>query len=94
MSKALQPIDMMTPGQNLESYIQTVGRIPILTAEEEKSTGRTFILSRRLRSGPYIGYVASEICCAHCEKLLWLRFSSRRLNPRRKRRLDESGEAF
>lgn len=35
MGKALQPIDMMTPGQNLESYMQAVSTIPILSAEEE-----------------------------------------------------------
>ena len=35
MGKALQPIDMMTPGQNLESYVQAVSTIPILSAEEE-----------------------------------------------------------
>lgn len=35
MDKALQPVDMMTPGQNLESYIQAVSTIPILSAEEE-----------------------------------------------------------
>lgn len=35
MGKALQPIDMMIPGQNLESYVQAVSTIPILTAEEE-----------------------------------------------------------
>jgi RNA polymerase sigma-32 factor len=35
MGKALQPIDLMVPGQNLESYIQAVSTIPILTAEEE-----------------------------------------------------------
>ncbi|MCB5161792.1 RNA polymerase sigma factor RpoH [Marinomonas algarum] len=37
MGKALQPTDMMIPGQNLESYIQAVSRIPILTADEEKT---------------------------------------------------------
>ncbi|TDO97588.1 RNA polymerase sigma factor RpoH [Marinomonas balearica] len=36
MGKALQPIDMMIPGQHLESYVQGVSTIPILTAEEEK----------------------------------------------------------
>ncbi|RDL44804.1 RNA polymerase sigma factor RpoH [Marinomonas piezotolerans] len=35
MGKALQPIDMMTPGQNLESYMQGVSTIPILSVEEE-----------------------------------------------------------
>ncbi|MCV2402124.1 RNA polymerase sigma factor RpoH [Marinomonas sp. C2222] len=37
MGNTLQPTDMMIPGQNLESYIQAVSRIPILTAEEEKA---------------------------------------------------------
>jgi RNA polymerase sigma-32 factor len=32
----MQPVDMMVPGANLESYIQTVNRIPILTVEEER----------------------------------------------------------
>jgi len=36
MGKALQPTDIMIPGQNLESYMQAVSRIPILSAEEEK----------------------------------------------------------
>ena len=35
MGQALQPIDMMTPGQNLESYVQGVSTIPILSADEE-----------------------------------------------------------
>lgn len=35
MGQALQPIDMMTPGQNLESYVQAVSTIPILSADEE-----------------------------------------------------------
>jgi RNA polymerase sigma-32 factor len=35
MGKALQPVDMMIPGQNLESYIQAVSTIPILSAEAE-----------------------------------------------------------
>ncbi len=37
MGKALQPMDMMVPGQNLESYIQAVSRIPILSVDEEKA---------------------------------------------------------
>ncbi|TPE53975.1 RNA polymerase sigma factor RpoH [Maribrevibacterium harenarium] len=37
MGKALQPIDMMIPGQNLESYVQAVSTIPILSAEEEQA---------------------------------------------------------
>ncbi|MDB4837133.1 RNA polymerase sigma factor RpoH [Marinomonas sp.] len=37
MGNTLQPTDIMIPGQNLESYMQAVGRIPILSAEEEKA---------------------------------------------------------
>ncbi len=37
MGTSLQPIDMLVPGANLESYIQAVNGIPILTVEEEKA---------------------------------------------------------
>ncbi len=36
MGTSLQPVNMMVPGQNLESYIQAVNTIPVLTAEEER----------------------------------------------------------
>jgi len=36
MGKSLQPVDMLIPGSNLESYIQTVNSIPILSVEEER----------------------------------------------------------
>lgn len=37
MGTSLKPVDMLIPGSNLESYIQTVNSIPILSAEEERS---------------------------------------------------------
>lgn len=36
MGTSLQPVDMLVPGANLETYIQTVYGIPILTVEEER----------------------------------------------------------
>ena len=36
MGTSLQPVDMMVPGANLESYMQAVNGIPILTVEEER----------------------------------------------------------
>jgi len=36
MGTSLQPVDMLVPGANLESYIQAVNGIPILTVDEEK----------------------------------------------------------
>ena len=37
MGTSLQPVDMMVPGANLESYIQAVNGIPILSVEEERA---------------------------------------------------------
>lgn len=36
MGTSLRPVDMLSPGQNLEAYINSVSAIPILTADEEK----------------------------------------------------------
>lgn len=36
MGTSLQPVDMLTPGANLESYIQAVNGIPILSVDEER----------------------------------------------------------
>lgn len=37
MGTNLQPVDMLTPGANLESYIQAVNGIPILSVDEERN---------------------------------------------------------
>ena len=37
MSKSLQPAGMLSPGENLASYMQAVNAIPILSADEEKA---------------------------------------------------------
>jgi RNA polymerase sigma-32 factor len=39
MSTALQPVQMLSPGDNIESYISAVTSIPILSNEEEKELG-------------------------------------------------------
>ncbi|MBC7191144.1 RNA polymerase sigma factor RpoH [Marinobacter sp.] len=36
MGTSLQLVDRLVPGGNLDAYIQAVGRIPVLTVEEEK----------------------------------------------------------
>ena len=36
MGKELQPMDISSPGQNLESYLNSIQNISILTPEEEK----------------------------------------------------------
>ncbi|MFP8968151.1 RNA polymerase sigma factor RpoH [Pokkaliibacter sp. CJK22405] len=39
MSRSLLPVDVMSPGRNLEGYIHAVNGIPMLTVEEEKELG-------------------------------------------------------
>lgn len=39
MNKSLQTMEWMTPGANLNAYIQGTATVPILTVEEEKSLG-------------------------------------------------------
>ncbi len=36
MGTSLQPVDMLSPGGNLESYMQAVNSIPVLSVEEER----------------------------------------------------------
>ena len=36
MSKNLLPVQMLTPGANLEAYVHSVNSLPILTAEQER----------------------------------------------------------
>ncbi|MGY0218200.1 RNA polymerase sigma factor RpoH [Endozoicomonadaceae bacterium StTr2] len=36
MGTSLQTVDMLVPGQNVEAYIQTVGRISVLSVEQER----------------------------------------------------------
>ena len=39
MSKALQTMEWMTPGANLNAYIQGTATVPMLSVEEERSLG-------------------------------------------------------
>jgi RNA polymerase sigma-32 factor len=39
MSKSLQTMDWMTPGANLNAYIQGTSTVPVLSLEEEKALG-------------------------------------------------------
>ena len=42
MGKALQPVRMLTPGADLNAYIQSVYSIPVLTLEEEKQLAKKY----------------------------------------------------
>ena len=42
MSTALLAISNLSPGQNLDAYVQTVSAIPMLSAEEERDLADKF----------------------------------------------------
>ena len=50
MTKALQTMEWMTPGSNLNAYIQGASTIPILSADEEKSLGESLFYNEDLDS--------------------------------------------
>ena len=41
MGTSIQPAELLVPGANLESYMQAVNGIPILTVEEEQALARS-----------------------------------------------------
>ena len=50
MTKALQTMEWMTPGANLNAYIQGTATVPILTVEEERSLGEALYYEEDLDS--------------------------------------------
>ncbi len=50
MSKALQPIEWLSPGANISAYIQGVNTIPVLSAEEERSLAEELYYHENLDS--------------------------------------------
>jgi RNA polymerase sigma-32 factor len=44
----LQPVDLLSPGGNLQAYMQTVGTVPILSAEEEKQLAEEYFYHENL----------------------------------------------
>jgi RNA polymerase sigma-32 factor len=50
MSTGIQAIASLSPGQNLDSYIQTVSSIPMLSAEEERELAEKFYYENDLEA--------------------------------------------
>ena len=48
MTKALQTMEWMTPGSNLNAYIQGASAVPILSVDEEKSLGESLFYNEDL----------------------------------------------
>ena len=48
MTSNLLPVHLLSPGANLEAYVQAVSAIPLLTPEEEKELGRRYFYENDL----------------------------------------------
>jgi RNA polymerase sigma-32 factor len=48
MSTSLAPIDQLVPGANLSAYVQAVGRIPVLSQEQETALAEDFHYNQNL----------------------------------------------
>ena len=50
MGTSLLAVDLMSPGRNREAYVQTVGAIPVLTADEERALAERLFYQQDLES--------------------------------------------
>ena len=56
MNMNLQPIDVMSPGGNLDAYIQAVNTIPMLSVEEERELGNRLYFESDLDAARQLVY--------------------------------------
>jgi len=50
MSTQLQPVDILSPGGNINSYIQSVNAIPVLSADEERELSEQLYFDNNLEA--------------------------------------------
>ena len=74
MTKALQTMEWMTPGSNLNAYIQGAAAIPILSVDEEKLDKKNLVLLKELlEKFPGLSSVELEVNSKTGSKLLELK---------------------
>ena len=56
MNMNLQPIDVMSPGGNLDAYIQAVNTIPMLSVDEERELGNRLYFESDLDAARQLVY--------------------------------------
>ena len=91
MGKALQPTDMMIPGQNLESYVQAVSRIPILSADEERALAERLYYKEDLEAARTLVMSHLRFVVHIAKSYSGYGLAQGDLIQRRQRWLDESG---
>jgi DNA-directed RNA polymerase sigma subunit (sigma70/sigma32) len=69
---ALQEMEMLSPGGDLQAYINSVHSIGILTSEEEKKLAEDLYYRNDLDAARKLVLGSSEICNIHSEDLLRL----------------------
>lgn len=50
MGTSLRPVDMLSPGQNLDAYVNSVSAIPVLTADEERALAERLFFKEDLEA--------------------------------------------
>ena len=93
MKTNLLAFNSLSPGGDLNAYVQTVSGFPILTAEEEKALAERFYYENDLDA-------AASWCCGICASSCISRAATKamafawRPDPGRQRRPDEGGQAL
>ena len=62
MGKELQPMDISSPGQNLESYLNSIQNISILTPEEEKKLAEELYYNNDLEAARKLVMAHLRVC--------------------------------
>jgi len=63
MGTSLQLVEHLTPGRDLDAYVQNVSTIPILTPEEERELAEVCILSKTLmRLASWLCHICALLC--------------------------------
>jgi DNA-directed RNA polymerase sigma subunit (sigma70/sigma32) len=83
MSKELQPMDISSPGQNLESYLNSIQNISILTPEEEKKLAEELYYNNDLEAARKLVMAHIALRSSRSSRLFWLWTISSRFDSRR-----------
>lgn len=77
MSAEMTNMALMVPQSgSLEAYVQSVNRIPMLSAEEERELAERLVEDNDLEVSSSADHVAFALCCACCAGLFRLRVAA------------------
>ena len=94
MAAHVLSLDSLSPGRDLDTYIQTVNAFPVLSPEEERKTRGTLLLRERPRGRSRACSVPSPVRHIHGTGLFGIWAAPGRPDPGRQRWTHEGGQAF